>query len=98
MSNLNVFTGLVLLLMQILYLFCFHSVYIVLELLLMPNLLSIVNKITYMNTGSPKKTPTQLSFSGGKTVFSMATILPVNIGDMCVSKAAKYLSQAHFCS
>ena len=28
----------------------------------------------------------------------MATILPVNIGDMCVSKTAKYLSQANFCS
>ena len=26
----------------------------------------------------------------------MATILPVNIGYMCVSDTAKYLSQAHF--
>ena len=55
-----------------------------------------IEKVT---TGLPKKkTPTQLFFSSGKTIFSMATILPVNIGDMCVSKAAKYLSQAHFCS
>ena len=50
MSNLKVFTGLVLLLMQILYLFCLHSVYILLELLLMPNLLFIVDKNTYIHS------------------------------------------------
>ena len=45
-----------------------------------------------------KKTPTHFSLGSGKTVFSKATILPVNIGNTCVSKTAKYLSQAHFCS
>ena len=48
--------------------------------------------------GLPKKNTHAHFILQRKSIFSVTTILPVNIGYMCVSNTAKYLSQAHFCS